>query len=257
MSMPSKKESQHTTNARLAILINSGAIDKSELNTLKLALRKLRSTNDIRRLPPRMMRLIQDFYRSTTDALLHSQVATAATGKQLRLNGEDKVIEIHKDVIQESVGDPPQVLVLRRKGIRIFPDGKRVALYTNDKVNISVTIPYTSKQFSPAMGVSTVGESQNLLEAKKASAPSKKKAAMKKKHATMDDIHDIVSSKKHKILHFQDGSSMPMDMFTAKAVRDLHLSLQDSKNRKYMETAIKNRTEFMKVINFAIGKRKK
>ena len=50
---------------------------------------------------------------------------------------------------------------------------------------------------------------------------------------------------------------MPVDMFTAKAVRDLHLDLQDLKNRKYMETAIQNRQEFIKVINFAIGRRKK
>jgi hypothetical protein len=34
------------------------------------------------------------------------------------------------------------MLVLRRKGIRIFPDGKHVALYTNDKYNLVFTIPY-------------------------------------------------------------------------------------------------------------------
>jgi hypothetical protein len=37
---------------------------------------------------------------------------------------------------------PAPMLVLRRKGIRIFPDGKRVALYTNDKYNLIFTIPY-------------------------------------------------------------------------------------------------------------------
>jgi hypothetical protein len=39
---------------------------------------------------------------------------------------------------------PAPMLVLRRKGIRIFPDGKRVALYTNDKYNLVFTIPYGS-----------------------------------------------------------------------------------------------------------------
>jgi hypothetical protein len=37
---------------------------------------------------------------------------------------------------------PAPMLVLRRKGIRIFPDGKHVALYTNDKYNLVFTIPY-------------------------------------------------------------------------------------------------------------------
>lgn len=37
---------------------------------------------------------------------------------------------------------PAPMLVLRRRGIRIFPDGKHVALYTNDKYNLTFTIPY-------------------------------------------------------------------------------------------------------------------
>jgi hypothetical protein len=37
---------------------------------------------------------------------------------------------------------PAPMLVLRRRGIRIFPDGKHVALYTNDKYNLTFTVPY-------------------------------------------------------------------------------------------------------------------
>ena len=37
---------------------------------------------------------------------------------------------------------PTPMLVLRRRGIRIFPDGKRVALYVNDKYNLTFTVPY-------------------------------------------------------------------------------------------------------------------
>lgn len=37
---------------------------------------------------------------------------------------------------------PAPMLVLRRRGIRIFPDGRRVAMYTNDKYNLIFAIPY-------------------------------------------------------------------------------------------------------------------
>ena len=37
---------------------------------------------------------------------------------------------------------PAPMLVLRRRGMRIFPDGRHVALYTNDKYNLIFTIPY-------------------------------------------------------------------------------------------------------------------
>lgn len=50
---------------------------------------------------------------------------------------------------------PAPMLVLRRKGIRIFPDGKHVALYTNDKYNLVFTIPYGGGAVSDAEPVVT------------------------------------------------------------------------------------------------------
>lgn len=45
---------------------------------------------------------------------------------------------------------PAPMLVLRRRGIRVFPDGKHVALYTNDKYGLVFTIPYGSSAGNPA-----------------------------------------------------------------------------------------------------------
>jgi len=46
--------------------------------------------------------------------------------------------------LNENMADeiPAPMLVLRRKGMRIFPDGRHVALYTNDKYNLVFTVPY-------------------------------------------------------------------------------------------------------------------
>ena len=66
--------------------------------------------------------------------------------KQLRNN----LVESLKDETS-----PAPMLVLRRRGIRIFPDGSRVALYTNDKYNLVFTIPYGTsvKPNSPIVGM--------------------------------------------------------------------------------------------------------
>jgi len=46
--------------------------------------------------------------------------------------------------------DPPAVLIMKRKSIRLFPDGQKVALYYVEKIDKYVTVPYTSLQvFSP------------------------------------------------------------------------------------------------------------
>ena len=44
--------------------------------------------------------------------------------------------------------DPPAVLIMKRKSVRQFPDGQRVALYYVDKLDKYVTVPYTAMQWS-------------------------------------------------------------------------------------------------------------
>ena len=50
--------------------------------------------------------------------------------------------KLNEDKALKDESIPAPMLVLRRRGIRIFPDGKHVALYTNDKYNLIFTIPY-------------------------------------------------------------------------------------------------------------------
>jgi hypothetical protein len=56
---------------------------------------------------------------------------------------------------------PAPMLVLRRRGIRIFPDGKHVALYTNDKYNLVFTIPYGGSASNVDMSAPITGYSTN------------------------------------------------------------------------------------------------
>ena len=56
------------------------------------------------------------------------------------------VIEEKDKVAKPHPMDPPAVLVMRRKAIRLYPHNQRVALYHIDKLNKYVTIPYTTEQ---------------------------------------------------------------------------------------------------------------
>jgi len=44
--------------------------------------------------------------------------------------------------IKSKLPDPPMVVLLKRKAIRTYPDGQRVALYHNDQLNLDVSVPY-------------------------------------------------------------------------------------------------------------------
>lgn len=54
--------------------------------------------------------------------------------KQLRQRIDEAPIT--KEII------PNMILVLKRRGIRIFPDGRKVALYVNDKYNLVFSVPF-------------------------------------------------------------------------------------------------------------------
>jgi len=67
---------------------------------------------------------------------------------------------------KESDMDPPAMLVMRRKSIRQFPNGQRVALYYVDKINKYVTVPYESMQWA-AIKEETVFEKVKLVRENK------------------------------------------------------------------------------------------
>jgi len=48
---------------------------------------------------------------------------------------------IHENMVLETA-DPPMLLQMRRMAIRNYPNGERVALYTNPQLSISIAIPY-------------------------------------------------------------------------------------------------------------------
>jgi hypothetical protein len=50
-----------------------------------------------------------------------------------------------RNINENSFADLPVVLVLRRKAVRLFPSGERVAVYVNDNFHLNVAIPYNPK----------------------------------------------------------------------------------------------------------------
>ena len=74
------------------------------------------------------------------------------------LKVEEYPVEFNLDETKETRSDPPTILIMRRKSIRLFPNGQRVAMYYVDKINKYVTIPYTAHQWGEVIPVE---ETQN------------------------------------------------------------------------------------------------
>jgi hypothetical protein len=67
---------------------------------------------------------------------------------------EPEVLEVEElpnllgEAVKQKPLDPPAVLLMKRKSVRQYPNGQRVALYYVDKINKYVTVPYTEMQWA-------------------------------------------------------------------------------------------------------------
>jgi hypothetical protein len=74
-----------------------------------------------------------------------SDFKLSKSGKKIRAHR----IEFDKEVKEEIVldegiaKDPPFILILKRKAIRLYPNGMKVAVYRNDRLNKDFAIPFT------------------------------------------------------------------------------------------------------------------
>jgi len=164
------------------------------------------------------------------------------SGSMAKLNNSVELDITDVEQISESLQDeiqPPPMLVLRRKGIRIFPDGRRVALYTHDQLGLVFTIPYTPNQVGKPVTIPGVqSEETDLMESLEQVAA----------YAQQDNV---TSHAKH--FKFADGSKLKVSHGAAKAIHMVHGALNDENKKKFADM-LKTPKGFEKAAHFALSK---
>ena len=229
------QQTQNRTQAqRIAQLVRAGLMKASELPALKIAMARHAKVGDVAKLPRNQRDVLNRYYQSTAAAALGSQQSTTAVRRNI-MNG----VEVSRDdyISESTFRDPPMMLILKRRGIRIFPDGKRVALYQNEKLGLSFTIPYASTgPEQELVGVSEeVEEVMESLEqvAKYAQEESPKTTARHMK--------------------FDDGSKLKVSHGAAKAIHMVHGALNPENQKKFADM-LKDPKGFTKAAHFALSK---
>jgi hypothetical protein len=147
-------------------------------------------------------------------------------------------VEQISEALQDEI-QPGPMLVLRRKGIRIFPDGRRVALYTNDKLGLVFTIPYTPGQVgSPVTIPGVQSEETDLME-------------NLDQVAAFAQQDNVTSNAKH--FKFADGSKLKVSHGAAKAIHMVHGALNDDNKKKFADM-LTTPKGFEKAAHFALSR---
>ena len=156
---------------------------------------------------------------------------------------KDQVVEAVEDnVIPPS--DPPFVLLLKRRAVRLFPDGTKVAVYYNDKLKKVFSVPFNSQymgynSMAPVLQAEGVDEQGEMLD-----------------EAVMDTLHKIVTNKSAQKVKFASGETRTVDHYTASAITNVHKALNDDNKKKFADMVHKSPGHFTKAADFAFSKHK-
>lgn len=149
---------------------------------------------------------------------------------------KDAVLENETSEITEAMSfekDPPFVLVLKRKAIRLYPNQMKVAIYYNDKLDRYFSVPY--------------GEGTGPIQAEEVEPIEE---------AVMDTLHKIVQNKSAQTVKFANGQTRKVDHFTASAIAQVHNAVNDDNKKKLADMIHKSPAHFEKVASFAFSKAK-
>jgi len=227
-------EEEASDYSKFDVLVRAGLANKAQMQRIHKILDKMGEEKPTFNNADRM--IIQNLFTKMVDLLSNNKQINTQARRAVR---EDEIIttdlvETAADSSTTTPQDPPIVLVLKRKSIRLFPDGARVALYYSDKLNRFFSVPYGLQFASPLQQ----NESVELEE------------------AVMDTLHKIVKNKEAKSVKFASGHTRKVDHYTASAITNVHNALNDSNKKKFADMVHKSPEHFVKAADFAFSKHK-
>lgn len=123
---------------------------------------------------------------------------------------------------KESNFDPPYVLVLKRQSIRLFPNNTKVALYYNEKLNKTFSVPY-------GPGMNPIIQAESLL-------------------------NNLNFSEDSKGFLFESGESIEILHHEAESLLNLYNKLNESNRKRMLNSLCESKNSFNRILKFAINK---
>ena len=131
-------EEEKSDYSKFDALVRAGLANKAQLARIHKILDKMGEER------PQFSNADREIMRN-----LFNRMVDLISSKQLFTKTKQAVREELEEAKSDSVGsmypllpDPPAVLVIKRKAVRLYPDGTRIAMYWSDKLKRVFSLPY-------------------------------------------------------------------------------------------------------------------
>jgi len=238
-------EEEKSDYSKFDTLVRAGLANKAQLQRIHKILDKMQEPNPQFSSADRA--IVVNIFNRMVDVLSNNKQVFSLARKAVK---EEEEIEnsISTESIDEAYArpvDPPPVLVLKRKAIRVFPNRTRVALYFNDKIGRYFSVPYsTPDEFNKFDSTAQMANMQAIATEEVIY------------ESAFESLKKIVDDKQHQKVKFDDGSSATVDGFTASAIIAVHKALNDDNKKKFEDLVNKSKAGMMKASSFAFRQMK-
>jgi hypothetical protein len=162
--------------------------------------------------------------RAIMQNLFNRMVDLISNNKQINTKAKQVVREdLNESTSSPLVPVPPIILVIKRKAVRLYPDGTRIALYYSDKMNRYFSVPFGT----PVADISGVQAESFINELKSTSK------------LTEDTT-----------LELRDGSQVEMDAVMAEHIIYAYDELQEENKEKFIDLLTSSAENFDKAYEF-------
>ena len=218
-------EEEKSDYSKFDTLVRAGLANKAQMQRIHKILDKMGEEKPTFNNADRM--IIQNLFNKMVDLISNNKQINMQARRAVK-EDEDFIETDQLDEAQNPGPTPPYVLLLKRKAIRLYPDGTKIALYYNKQINKFFSVPYDTPT-----GTAIQAEEVEITE------------------AVMDQLHKIVNDKQAQSVKFASGHTRKIDHFTASALTQVHKALNDDNKKKFADLVHKSPEHFMKASDFA------
>jgi hypothetical protein len=224
-------EEEKSDYSKFDMLVRAGLANKAQLARIHRILDKM--TEERPQFNNADREIMRNLFNRMIDIISNNKQIFQKTRQAVREEDEKQVESIQLDEALDLNNDPPFVLVLKRKSIRLYPNNTKIALYYNQKLDKYFSIPYGGGIDAPVQAEETELE-----------------------EAVIDKLHKIVSDKQAQTVKFGNGQTRKVDHFTASAITQVHKALNDDNKKKFADMVHKSPAHLVKASDFAFSRAK-
>jgi hypothetical protein len=219
-------EEEKSDYSKFDMLVRAGLANKAQIQRIHKILDKMQEERPVFNNADRM--ILQNMFNKMVDLISNNkQIFT-----QARRAVKEDVDAIESETLNESgdTKDTPYILLLKRKAIRIYPDGTKVALYHNKQLDKYFSVPY-----GPGVDAAIQAEETELEEAVDA----------------IGQLQKIKDSHSHGTVNHKDGTASKVDVQTAHAILTVHKNLNDENKKKFSDMVARSSHHLQKAADFS------